>query len=84
MPSDLSIIGFDDQAYVAEETTPPLTTVRLPHEEMGRASARALLRMLGESIDGSAEQEPGVHLVDCPLIERESVAPPARRLTHGS
>lgn len=76
VPRDLSVIGFDDQAYVADEASPPLTTVRLPHEEMGRAAAAALLWKLGEPIDGRT-WESGVHMIECPFVERESVAPPS-------
>lgn len=45
VPEDVSIVGFDDQRGAAY-TTPPLTTVRQPAFEMGRAAASALLRSL--------------------------------------
>ena len=44
-PRDLSVIGFNDMMF-AEEFTPPLTTVRVPTLEMGRAAARLLLQMI--------------------------------------
>ena len=37
--------GFNDMPFV-DRLTPPLTTVRLPLEEMGRIAARALLDQL--------------------------------------
>lgn len=40
------MIGFDDMLPVAEQTDPPLTTVRQDIEEMGRLMARLLLRDL--------------------------------------
>lgn len=34
-PADVSIVGFDDQPDLADQVRPPLTTVALPHYEMG-------------------------------------------------
>jgi LacI family transcriptional regulator len=42
VPEQLAITGFNDFAF-AEFTTPPLTTVSLPGEAMGRLAARMLL-----------------------------------------
>ncbi|MGV9883929.1 LacI family DNA-binding transcriptional regulator [Streptomyces sp. NPDC003006] len=44
VPDDVAVIGFDDMLPVAEQTEPPLTTVRQDIEEMGRLMARTLLR----------------------------------------
>ena len=55
VPEDLSITGFDDieLAAIAE---PALTTVHVPHREMGRRSALALLSMVrGEAPPESVE-----------------------------
>ncbi|MFD5630721.1 MULTISPECIES: LacI family DNA-binding transcriptional regulator [unclassified Streptomyces] len=46
VPEDIAVIGFDDMLPVAEQTDPPLTTVRQDIEEMGRLMARLLLRGL--------------------------------------
>ncbi|MER5339428.1 LacI family DNA-binding transcriptional regulator [Streptomyces mirabilis] len=46
VPDDVAVIGFDDMLPVAEQTDPPLTTVRQDIEEMGRLMARLLLRDL--------------------------------------
>ncbi|MEU9626673.1 LacI family DNA-binding transcriptional regulator [Streptomyces luteogriseus] len=46
VPDDVAVIGFDDMRPVAEQTEPPLTTVRQDIEEMGRLMARLLLRGL--------------------------------------
>ena len=35
-PTDVSVIGFDDQPDVADQVRPSLTTVELPHLLMGR------------------------------------------------
>ncbi|WP_405063094.1 LacI family transcriptional regulator [Kribbella sp. NBC_01505] len=45
VPRDLSIAGFDD-LDLSQATTPPLTTVRQPLEEMGRMAVSLLLRLL--------------------------------------
>ncbi|WP_030378686.1 MULTISPECIES: LacI family DNA-binding transcriptional regulator [unclassified Streptomyces] len=52
VPDDVAVVGFDDMLPVAEQTDPPLTTVRQDIEEMGRLMARLLLRTLDR--DGGA------------------------------
>lgn len=42
VPDDVSIVGFDD-IELAQVTYPELTTVHVPHSEMGRRAARALI-----------------------------------------
>ncbi|MFI6469368.1 LacI family DNA-binding transcriptional regulator [Streptomyces sp. NPDC050516] len=42
IPDDTALIGFDDSA-IARHMDPPLTSVRQPTEEMGRAMAELLL-----------------------------------------
>jgi LacI family transcriptional regulator len=45
VPEDLSVVGFDNQPYLAEALLPGLTTVQLPHYDMGTwAAGRARLR----------------------------------------
>jgi LacI family transcriptional regulator len=43
VPADISVVGFDDILFSAL-TDPPLTTIALPREEMGRAAIEALLQ----------------------------------------
>lgn len=45
IPDDVSVLGFDDLAYSAY-TSPPLSTVRQPALEMGRAAARLVLQQI--------------------------------------
>ena len=45
VPGDLSITGFDD-IEIALLAEPALTTVHVPHREMGRRAARMLIHML--------------------------------------
>ncbi|MGP4000977.1 LacI family DNA-binding transcriptional regulator [Streptomyces sp. 8N706] len=47
VPEDVALVGFDDSA-VARHMDPPLTSVRQPTEEMGRAMARVLLEEIAE------------------------------------
>ncbi len=52
VPEDVSIIGFDD-IELARVAYPKLTTVHVPHREMGRRAARALVDTLktGEPVE---------------------------------
>lgn len=45
IPSDISLVGFDDQ-FLSAYTLPPLTTVHHPTIELGQAAAEALVRQL--------------------------------------
>lgn len=70
VPRELSIVGYDDQD-IARYTHPPLTTVLLPNYEMGRWAAETLI---AQARAGSPEH---IHAeMDCPLVTRDSVAPP--------
>ena len=73
IPDDLSVAGFDNQAFVAEALEPSLTTVQLPHRKMGEwAVRRAVLRVR----DGYRDLPPEGYLMPCPPVVRESIAPP--------
>jgi LacI family transcriptional regulator len=72
IPEDLSIVGFDDQPEIAAALLPGLTTVALPHHEMGTWAVEALLgRPPPASGDAAVERR-----MPCPLIRRQSVGPP--------
>jgi LacI family transcriptional regulator len=45
VPDDVSIIGFDD-IELAQIAYPALTTVHVPHREMGRRAAIALVNLV--------------------------------------
>jgi LacI family transcriptional regulator len=68
IPQDLSVVGFDDLP-VDRWLSPPLTTVRQPLAEMGRAAAD----MLGTLIEGLPLPSRRVELTT-ELIVRESTA----------
>ncbi|WNB87216.1 LacI family DNA-binding transcriptional regulator [Cellulomonas sp. ATA003] len=71
IPRDLSVVGFDDQELIAAALDPPLTTVALPHYAMGRWAMEVLL-----GLRPAPTTADGVELMPCPLVRRESVAPP--------
>jgi LacI family transcriptional regulator len=73
VPHDISVIGFDDQEFIASELDPPLTTMRLPHAEMGKLAIQALL---GHDTSSASWQPNGngeVARLECPLVRRASV-----------
>ncbi len=76
VPRDCSVVGVDDLEVVAAALEPGLTTMALPHREMGRWAMTALL----ERIAGGAADVPGPVLLAGELVVRRSVAPPRRRL----
>lgn len=74
IPQDISVAGFDNQLNIADALRPPLTTVQLPHFEMGAWAATRLL----EAIDPENSEPLKQHgqVIACPLVIRDSVAPP--------
>ncbi|WP_329032055.1 LacI family DNA-binding transcriptional regulator [Streptomyces sp. NBC_01725] len=75
VPSDLSVIGYDDQEHLAAFLSPPLTTVALPHRAMGEAAVRLVLDAIGTG----RMPNPTVRRIACPVIDRESVGPAPSR-----
>ena len=71
IPEDLSLIGFDDIQFSAQ-TWPPLTTVRVQKEQLGRLAVRRLQDRLQAS-DNSPEAMPPVTIeAAVSLITRQS------------
>ncbi|QTF91980.1 LacI family DNA-binding transcriptional regulator [Halomonas sp. BM-2019] len=60
---DMAVASFDDQRPISIFLTPGLTTMRLPHLEMGQQAMRCLL---------SQEREGGTTLVPFARVERQS------------
>jgi LacI family transcriptional regulator len=71
-PQDISVIGFNDMPFAAH-FQPPLSTIRIPHYELGTRAAELLLARLADP-DASPVNE----LLEPELVARESTAPPAR------
>jgi DNA-binding LacI/PurR family transcriptional regulator len=67
VPEDVSVVGFDDSAFMSC-TEPPLTTARQPIDAMGRMAIELLLAQ----IDGSAETTAQEYLFEPELVVRQS------------
>ncbi|MBF8192072.1 LacI family DNA-binding transcriptional regulator [Nonomuraea sp. K274] len=68
VPDDLSVVGYDDLPQAAD-FVPSLTTVRIPHDELGRAAVRAALH---------PEDPVDDHVLGTHVVVRDSVRPPRR------
>jgi LacI family transcriptional regulator len=73
VPHDVSIVGIDDLRPVADGLDPGLTTVALPHAEMGAWATARLVDRVEKVETGPAR----LHLMPGWLVERGSVAPPS-------
>jgi DNA-binding LacI/PurR family transcriptional regulator len=78
VPGDLSVIGFDD-IIMANYTDPPLTTVNVGKEQMGKSAVTRLLDMIeGRRFDT------GEDVVAAELVVRSSTGPrraPPKRIS---
>lgn len=68
IPEDVSVVGFDDRE-IAQFMRPPLTTLVLPHYEMGALASEMLLDIAG-GLNSTLDQIK----VECPLVSRGSVS----------
>ncbi len=77
VPDDVSLMGYDDQE-ISRHTHPPLSTVLLPNYEMGRCAVESLLNEIhnNQPVYAGSSHKPRRLLlkVDCPVVERQSVA----------
>ena len=71
VPEDISVVGFDDEIF-AKDMEPPLTTVTLPHEAMGRWAVSFLLDNAA-ALTGARKFRRTK--MACDLVLRSSVAP---------
>lgn len=69
IPDELSVVSVDNLELIASQLRPPLTTVKLPHYEMGRLAVDRLFQLLE---GGPRVGDRNVRLA-CELVERESV-----------
>lgn len=72
VPDDISIVGFDDLA-IASYTSPLLTTVAQPKQQMGRMAMETMLKILS-GVDAKTNIK-----VEGKLLIRESTAAPKSR-----
>ncbi len=73
VPEELSVVGLLAQS-AGELTTPPMTTISFPDEEMGSQAARILLAQMDGTADG-----PEQVLVPPELVVRGSTGPAPER-----
>ncbi len=77
VPSDLTVVGFDDTA-IATTIWPELTTIRQPIAEMARSALQQLVRRIRARRNG--EDDGAEHQVmDFTLVRRQSDAAPRMR-----
>lgn len=70
IPNDLSVVGFDNHTVISAALRPGLTTVALPHLEMGRLAVARLI----ERCEAEEELAPQQVAVPGDLVVRGSVA----------
>ncbi|MFF6829504.1 substrate-binding domain-containing protein [Streptomyces longwoodensis] len=68
VPGDVSVVSFDDQD-IAVALRPALTTLKLPHYQLGRLAVELIL--------SEGPLEAAVHRLAMPLQERDSIGAPA-------
>jgi LacI family transcriptional regulator len=71
IPDDIAVVGFDNQQLIAAELFPGLTTITLPHYDMGQWAVQHLLELI-EQPEKQKDVQPPQQLFDCPIIIRES------------
>jgi LacI family transcriptional regulator len=68
IPEDVAVVGFDNQELIAAHLRPALSTVALPHHEMGRWAVEYLIDRAARGVT-----PPARHAIGCPYVGRESV-----------
>jgi LacI family transcriptional regulator len=72
-PEDISIVGFNDIPFM-DKLRPPLTTVRIPHYEIGSRAAELVLKRLRQP-----SAEPVTVQLEPELVVRGSTCAPRQR-----
>jgi LacI family transcriptional regulator len=75
IPADLSIIGFDDQEIISVGLHPGLTTLALPHHEMGAWAVDRVIEIITRDRRRKPAPPPQITM-PCPLVRRGSIGPP--------
>jgi LacI family transcriptional regulator len=66
VPADVAVVGFDNWEVMAKAARPPLTSVDMNLDALGRAAGECLLEMM------SGRPVAGVRRLPCSLVVRES------------
>jgi LacI family transcriptional regulator len=69
IPDDVALMGFDNQEIIAAHLYPPLSSMELPHYEMGKWATQYLL----ENLAHEGKMTPIQHKIACPFIIRASI-----------
>ena len=69
VPQDVALAGFDNWDVIALASRPPLTSIDMDLEGLGRAAAELLLK----AIEG--DHSPGIHAHPAKLVIRDSTVP---------
>jgi LacI family transcriptional regulator len=70
-PDQVSVVGFNDMPFAAR-FQPPLTTIHIPHYEIGKRAGELMLERLQD-----VDSEPREIRLEPSLVVRGSTAPPA-------
>src|ERR1700727_1776006 len=73
VPDDVSVVGYDDSAWLSS-TDPPLTTIRQPIESIGKAAVSLLVSQMG-----AVRVQPEELLFEPELVVRGSTGPAPER-----
>jgi LacI family transcriptional regulator len=69
-PTEMSVVGFNDMPFL-DKLRPPLTTLSIPHQQIGAEAARLLLEAIADH-----DRPPRSVLLPLSLVVRGSTAPP--------
>jgi LacI family transcriptional regulator len=70
IPEDVAVIGFDNYELISANLYPELTTMQLPHYEMGRWAMETVLQIS----QSTGEKGPCPQMMlPCPLVMRHSI-----------
>jgi LacI family transcriptional regulator len=69
IPQDVAIVGYDNQEQLAVYLKPPLSTVALPHYEIGQWAVKYLLQLINNKDKKRVVQK----MITCPFIGRDSI-----------
>ena len=76
VPTDVAVIGFDSWEVLAAGARPPLSSVDINPEQLGRVAAKRLLA----AIDGSLSS--GTEVLPCRVVPRGSTTPLAETIEY--
>ena len=69
-PEDVAVIGFDNYEVISANLYPELTTMQLPHYEMGKWAVETVLQ-ISQSTGGEGPSPQ--MMLPCPLVMRNSI-----------